>query len=132
MVEAVQAGTAVAAQAAAQPKPTRGTPDTPVREKAGLAAATAEAAASAKAPGQGELLTTGADTEATPKPQVNLSPRSSALTTYRDSDSGRLIVRIFDEESGEVLVEFPPEDPPQGVSVQPSPTPGRPQTTIDV
>ena len=125
MVEAVQAGTVVAAQAAAQPKPTRGVPDTPAREKAAAAAAT-------KAPGQGDLLTTGTDTEATPKPQVNLSPRSSALTTYRDSDSGRLIVRIFDEESGEVLVEFPPEDPPQGVSVQPSPTPGRPQTTIDV
>ena len=131
MVEAVQAGTVVAAQTAAQSKPTRGVPDTPAREKA-AAAATTEAVASAKAPGQGELLTTGTDTEATPKPQVNLSPRSSALTTYRDSDSGRLIVRIFDEESGEVLVEFPPEDPPQGVSVQPSPTPGRPQTTIDV
>ncbi len=33
----------------------------------------------------------------------------SGLTTYNDHDSGRLIVRIFDRESGDVLVEFPPE-----------------------
>ena len=34
---------------------------------------------------------------------------NSALTTYRDQDSGRLIVRVYDRESGDVLVEFPPE-----------------------
>ncbi len=34
---------------------------------------------------------------------------NSALTTYRDQDSGRLIVRVYDRENGDVLVEFPPE-----------------------
>jgi hypothetical protein len=34
---------------------------------------------------------------------------NSALTTYKDQDSGRLIVRVYDRESGDVLVEFPPE-----------------------
>jgi hypothetical protein len=33
----------------------------------------------------------------------------SGLTTYRDQESGRLIVRVFDRESGDVLLEFPPE-----------------------
>ena len=37
------------------------------------------------------------------------STPNSALTTYRDQDSGRLIVRVYDRESGDVLVEFPPE-----------------------
>ena len=45
--------------------------------------------------------------------EPNSAPQSnSGLTTYRDSDSGRLIVRIFDKETGDVLLEFPPEDPP--------------------
>ena len=34
---------------------------------------------------------------------------SSALTTYKDQDSGRLIVRVYDRENGDILVEFPPE-----------------------
>ncbi|WP_422367606.1 hypothetical protein [Pelagibius sp.] len=34
---------------------------------------------------------------------------NSALTTYRDQDSGRLIVRVYDRENGDVLIEFPPE-----------------------
>ena len=33
----------------------------------------------------------------------------SALTTYHDQDSGRLVIRVFDRESGDVLMEFPPE-----------------------
>ena len=33
----------------------------------------------------------------------------SALTTYRDQESGRVIVRLFDKDSGHVLAEFPPE-----------------------
>jgi hypothetical protein len=34
---------------------------------------------------------------------------SSALTTYKDEDSGRLIVRVYDRKNGDILVEFPPE-----------------------
>jgi len=43
------------------------------------------------------------------KPALRQMAPSSALTTYKDQDSGRLIVRVFDRESGDVLVEFPPE-----------------------
>jgi len=43
------------------------------------------------------------------KPALKQSAPNSALTTYKDQDSGRLIVRVFDRESGDVLVEFPPE-----------------------
>ena len=43
------------------------------------------------------------------KPAAPQSAPNSALTTYRDQDSGRIIVRVYDRESGDVLVEFPPE-----------------------
>ncbi len=43
------------------------------------------------------------------KAVMRQSAPNSALTTYRDQDSGRLIVRVYDRESGDVLVEFPPE-----------------------
>ncbi len=43
------------------------------------------------------------------KSALKQSAPNSALTTYKDQDSGRLIVRVFDRESGDVLVEFPPE-----------------------
>ncbi|WP_420348832.1 flagellar protein FlaG [Pelagibius sp.] len=43
------------------------------------------------------------------QPVLRQSAPNSALTTYRDQDSGRLIVRVYDRESGDVLVEFPPE-----------------------
>lgn len=33
---------------------------------------------------------------------------SSVLTTYRDVESGRVVVRVSDSERGFVLVEFPP------------------------
>ena len=46
---------------------------------------------------------------AAPKPALRQAAPNSALTTYKDQDSGRLIVRVFDRESGDVLVEFPPE-----------------------
>src|SRR6056297_2180188 len=32
-----------------------------------------------------------------------------ALSTYQDQSSGRLVVKIFDRTSGQVLAEFPPE-----------------------
>jgi len=43
------------------------------------------------------------------KPALKQAAPNSALTTYKDQDSGRLIVRVYDRESGDVLVEFPPE-----------------------
>ena len=43
------------------------------------------------------------------KPALKQAAPHAALTTYKDQDSGRLIVRVFDRESGDVLVEFPPE-----------------------
>jgi len=45
----------------------------------------------------------------TQKPALKQAAPNSALTTYKDHDSGRLIVRVYDRESGDVLVEFPPE-----------------------
>ena len=47
--------------------------------------------------------------DAVQKPALKQAAPNSALTTYKDHDSGRLIVRVFDRESGDVLVEFPPE-----------------------
>lgn len=43
------------------------------------------------------------------KPALKQAARSSGLTTYKDEDSGRLIVRVYDRESGDVIIEFPPE-----------------------
>jgi len=43
------------------------------------------------------------------KPTLGQAAPNSALTTYKDQDSGRLIVRVYDRESGDVLIEFPPE-----------------------
>src|SRR3546814_6142286 len=43
------------------------------------------------------------------KAAIGPAAPTSALTTYKDQDSGRLIVRVYDPESGDVLVEFPPE-----------------------
>lgn len=43
------------------------------------------------------------------KPVLQQSAPSSPLTTYKDQDSGRLIVRVYDRKNGDILVEFPPE-----------------------
>lgn len=43
------------------------------------------------------------------KAAAALTPSKSGVTTYRDQETGRLIVRVFDRERGDVLVEFPPE-----------------------
>lgn len=43
------------------------------------------------------------------KPVLQQAAPSSALTTYKDQDSGRLIVRVYDRKNGDILVEFPPE-----------------------
>jgi uncharacterized FlaG/YvyC family protein len=36
--------------------------------------------------------------------------RVSGLSTYRDHESGRLVVQIFDQKRGGVLIEFPNEN----------------------
>ncbi|MEO3429428.1 hypothetical protein AAFN88_11255 [Pelagibius sp. CAU 1746] len=43
------------------------------------------------------------------KPVLQQAAPNSALTTYKDQDSGRLIVRVYDRQNGDILVEFPPE-----------------------
>ena len=44
------------------------------------------------------------------------------LTTYQDRDSGRIVVRVFDEASGDVLLEFPPEGRDLALYQTPDPT----------
>jgi len=56
----------------------------------------------------------------------------SALTTYRDQDSGRVIVRLFDKDSGHVLAEFPPEKAYRPVAPANFEETPRPQTRVDV
>ena len=121
---------AAIAQTAASPvtpeaRPARNRPDAPVRELASAQRAQSATPTSAPRPDlQGDEV-------AKPEPRRPQGP-GSALTTYRDSDSGRLIVRIFDKETGAVLLEFPPEDPPLGAAPSGTdPTP-RPHRKIDV
>ena len=53
----------------------------------------------------------GAEPAAEPDGPRPVAPPSQGfgLTTYQDRDSGRIVVRVFDEKSGDVLLEFPPE-----------------------
>lgn len=70
-------------------------------------AAPAESAAAA--PEKVETAQAVPATERAQKPTLKQSAPNSALTTYKDQDSGRLIVRVYDRENGDILVEFPPE-----------------------
>ena len=63
----------------------------------------------ATAPEKVETLQAVPAAGAAPKPALKQAAPNSGLTTYKDHDTGRLIVRVFDRESGDVLVEFPPE-----------------------
>ncbi|MDX1400515.1 MAG: hypothetical protein R3245_01215 [Kiloniellales bacterium] len=60
---------------------------------------------------QGGLLTPSASQ---PNPGEGFKPvalvGNSGLTTYRDQESGRVIIRVFDKESGDILLELPPEE----------------------
>jgi hypothetical protein len=47
--------------------------------------------------------------DAGPQAAFKQAAPNSALTTYKDQDSGRIIVRVYDRENGDILVEFPPE-----------------------
>lgn len=60
------------------------------------------------------------------------STPNSALTTYRDQDSGRLIVRVYDRESGDVLVEFPPEKAFRPAVAPSAATPAKARTSFSV
>jgi hypothetical protein len=83
---------------------------TPVREPIGPISSTSETL-------QVQVLTSGDAPAAGQEPDQNAPPTravtplvgDSALTTYHDQDSGRLVIRVFDRESGDVLMEFPPE-----------------------
>ena len=57
----------------------------------------------------------------------------SGLTTYRDQDSGRVIIRVFDRETGDVLVELPPDTQRSALRPpKPPPPPLGTSTEIDV
>jgi hypothetical protein len=113
MVDAVNTTVATQMRSLSGASPVRGrvnVPDTPVRE---VAAQAPIDPASVRALASGKVLDTGQGTSRgtstpTSRPATPLVG-NSALTTYRDQDSGRLIVRVFDRQSGDVLMEFPPE-----------------------
>ncbi len=85
-------------------------PDTPVRE---LVAQASSARVAARALASGKSLATETSEDPITPPPISRPATplvgNSALTTYRDQESGRLIVRVFDRQSGDVLMEFPPE-----------------------
>ncbi len=72
------------------------------------------------------------DQKAPLRPSALPEARNAAVATYRDSESGRLIVRIFDKDSGDILVEFPPEDPPFDPTASSGTGPARGKTSINV
>lgn len=66
------------------------------------------------------------------KPALKQAAPSSALTTYKDQDSGRLIVRVYDRESGDVLVEFPPEKAFRPAAAAPGEAAKKPKKSFSV
>lgn len=55
-----------------------------------------------------------------------------ALSTYQDQSSGRLVVKVFDRTSGQVLAEFPPEKSLQFYPQHKSTALGVPQPSVEV
>ncbi|WP_299391229.1 flagellar protein FlaG [Pelagibius sp.] len=90
--------------------------------------------ATVEAPGtapRSDAVEPAAGTTAASKAVLRQSAPDSALTTYRDQDSGRLIVRVYDRESGDVVVEFPPEKAFRSIEeALPSAAPGRKSSVI--
>ncbi len=127
MPEAIASGGAVATEVVRQPRAQSNRADAPVREAASVTLAKVrEPEAPATEPRKlGERIA---------RPQSSPQPKSSdsALTTYKDSESGRLIIRIFDKETGDVLLEFPPEDPPSSATLPSDGAATPPSTQIDV
>ena len=66
------------------------------------------------------------------KPALKQAAPNSALTTYKDQDSGRLIVRVYDRESGDVLVEFPPEKAFRPAAAAPGRAAAKPRKSFSV
>jgi uncharacterized FlaG/YvyC family protein len=66
------------------------------------------------------------------KPVLMQAAPNSALTTYKDQDSGRLIVRVYDRESGDVLVEFPPEKAFRPAAAAPGEPSAKPKKSFSV
>jgi len=128
MVDSIKAGTLVVPPTVEQPKPVRQVADTPVREKAAALLA-ADEPRDREETGTVQAVD---DQKAPPRPSVLPEARSAAVATYRDSESGRLIVRIFDKDSGDILVEFPPENPPSDLAAPRGFEPARGKTNIDV
>ena len=127
MSEGLAITQAVAREFVRQPTPTTNRPDAPAREN--VSSRKVETLASdvrAQRPATAEQSTSR------PRQTAELKGADSGLTTYRDSDSGRLIVRIFDKETGDVLLEFPPEEAPQSEIPSAGRQPVAPRTTIDV
>ncbi|MEM7169526.1 MAG: hypothetical protein AAF530_05120 [Pseudomonadota bacterium] len=121
MVEIAQAGALVAGAALARRS---ALPDAPVKEspKTVTAPVALEVAAPAARLQSGEatraeIVSAVASSQRTSfTPQVSKTP---GVTTYRDQESGRLIIRVYDKVRGDVLVEFPPEN-----SISAGPPPG--------
>lgn len=44
------------------------------------------------------------------QPAAPIVSKVSGLATYRDSESGRLVVQIFDQKRGDLILEFPTEN----------------------
>jgi hypothetical protein len=45
----------------------------------------------------------------TPRPAIAAPPTPSGLATWRDLESGRIVVQVVDHRTGQVLAQFPPE-----------------------
>ena len=120
-----------AAPPVAKPPTEINRPDAPAREAARVEPPNVSDAVIDSVSEAGAAQAGGADLYARPTPVTPLTS-DSGLTTYHDQDSGRVVVRIFDRESGEVLIEFPPENQRQVPRAPELPGPARPSTSLDV
>lgn len=64
---------------------------------------------------EGRTVSNAAAPEAAAKQPANqlaapIVSKVSGLATYRDSESGRLVIQIFDQKRGDVILEFPTEN----------------------
>jgi len=127
MPEPIASGGAVTTEVVRQTRAQSNRADTPIHEPASVALAR-ESKSETPAREPHKLG------ERTAQPHSAPQPRSveSALTTYKDSESGRLIIRIFDKESGDVLLEFPPENLPTSATPSTEGAASTPSTQIDV
>lgn len=88
--------------------------------------------ASKPAPEEAGAPQTAPVADSSQEPTVKQAAPNSALTTYKDQDSGRLIVRVYDRESGDVLIEFPPERAFRPAATPVGSTAVKPKTSFSV